>query len=308
MHQHEPQLVIMAAGMGSRFGGLKQMEPVDDEGHSIIDFSLYDAWRAGFRSVVFIIKREHDALFRARIGQRMERFFHVDYVYQELTDLPDGCQIPEGRVKPWGTGHAVACCRKALRGPFAVINADDFYGRTAFEQIYSFLSTNTDEHQYAMVGYRVRNTLTPFGSVARGVCEVQEGMLRGITERTKIFPRGTDAAYTEDGEHFVQLPGETIVSMNIWGFTSLLVDELWTQLSRFFETQVPENPLRSELYLPMVVSQQLQTGAVRVRVLPCEELWHGVTYRDDLPSVKQAICALKAEGVYQPHLWPEADT
>ena len=305
MQNQAPKLVIMAAGMGSRFGGLKQMEPVDKEGHSIIDFSMYDARRAGFRDLVFIIKREHDALFRERIGNRMERFFNVEYVYQELTDIPAGCTVPDGRVKPWGTGQAIACCRNVLHGPFAVINSDDFYGRTAFSKIYEFLRTNDDEHCYAMVGYRVRNTVTEFGSVARGVCEVQNGMLMGITERTKIYQRGDHAAYTEDGEHFVDLPGDTIVSMNIWGFTQPTVSEFWTRLGAFFEKEVPLDPLKREFYLPSVVNQQLEEGTARVRVLPCEEVWHGVTYREDLASVKEAICALKAAGVYEERLWPD---
>ena len=305
MQNQAPKLVIMAAGMGSRFGGLKQMEPVDKEGHSIIDFSMYDARRAGFRDLVFIIKREHDALFRERIGNRMERFFNVEYVYQELTDIPAGCTVPAGRVKPWGTGQAIACCRNVLHGPFAVINSDDFYGRTAFSEIYEFLRTNDDEHCYAMVGYRVRNTVTEFGSVARGVCEVQNGMLMGITERTKIYQRGDHAAYTEDGEHFVDLPGDTIVSMNIWGFTQPTVSEFWTRLGAFFEKEVPLDPLKREFYLPSVVNQQLEEGTARVRVLPCEEVWHGVTYREDLASVKEAICALKAAGVYEERLWPD---
>ena len=305
MQNQAPKLVIMAAGMGSRFGGLKQMEPVDREGHSIIDFSMYDARRAGFRDLVFIIKREHEALFRERIGTRMERFFHVEYVYQELTDIPAGYSVPDGRVKPWGTGQAVACCRNVLHGPFAVINSDDFYGRTAFSEIYEFLRTNDDEHCYAMVGYRVRNTVTEFGSVARGVCEVQNGMLMGITERTKIYQRGDHAAYTEDGEHFVDLPGDTIVSMNIWGFTQPTVSEFWTRLGAFFEKEVPLDPLKREFYLPSVVNQQLEEGTARVRVLPCEEVWYGVTYREDLASVKEAICALKAAGVYEERLWPD---
>ena len=305
MQNQAPKLVIMAAGMGSRFGGLKQMEPVDKEGHSIIDFSMYDARRVGFRDLVFIIKREHDALFRERIGNRMERFFNVEYVYQELTDIPAGCTVPDGRVKPWGTGQAIACCRNVLHGPFAVINSDDFYGRTAFSEIYEFLRTNDDEHCYAMVGYRVRNTVTEFGSVARGVCEVQNGMLMGITERTKIYQRGDHAAYTEDGEHFVDLPGDTIVSMNIWGFTQPTVSEFWTRLGAFFEKEVPLDPLKREFYLPSVVNQQLEEGTARVRVLPCEEVWHGVTYREDLASVKEAICALKAAGVYEERLWPD---
>ena len=266
---------------------------------------MYDARRAGFRDLVFIIKREHEALFRERIGTRMERFFNVEYVYQELTDIPDGCAVPEGRVKPWGTGQAVACCRNVLHGPFAVINSDDFYGRTAFSEIYEFLRTNEDEHCYAMVGYRVRNTVTTFGSVARGVCEVQNGMLQGITERTKIYQRGDHAAYTEDGEHFTDLPGDTIVSMNIWGFTQPMVQALWTQLGTFFEREVPLDPLKREFYLPSVVNRQLEEGTARVRVLPCEEVWHGVTYREDLASVKEAICALKAAGVYEERLWPD---
>ena len=305
MQNQAPKLVIMAAGMGSRFGGLKQMEPVDKEGHSIIDFSMYDARRAGFRDLVFIIKREHDALFRERIGNRMERFFNVEYVYQELTDIPAGCTVPDGRVKPWGTGQAIACCRNVLHGPFAVINSDDFYGRTAFSEIYEFLRTNDDEHCYAMVGYRVRNTVTEFGSVARGVCEVQNGMLMGITERTKIYQRGDHAAYTEDGEHFVDLPGDTIVSMNIWGFTQPTVSEFWTRLGAFFEKEVPLDPLKREFYLPSVVNQQLEEGTARVRVLPCEEVWHGVSYREDLASVKEAICALKAAGGYEERPWPD---
>ena len=180
MDKQKPALVIMAAGMGSRFGGLKQIEPVDPEGHLIIDFSLFDAWRAGFRDVVFIIKREMEEEFRACIGDRMEKFFHVSYVYQELDRLPEGITRPEGRTKPWGTGHALACCKGTVNGPFAVINADDFYGRTAFSEIYDFLAAQTDERQYAMVGYRLRNTVTEFGSVARGVCEIRDGMLLSL--------------------------------------------------------------------------------------------------------------------------------
>ena len=305
MQKQSPALVIMAAGMGSRFGGLKQMEPVDAEGHSIIDFSMYDARRAGFRDVVFIIKREHDALFRARIGERMERFFNVHYVYQELDEIPAGFSVPDGRVKPWGTGHAVACCRSVLQGPFAVINSDDFYGRTAYQEIFDFLSTNDDPHQYAMVGYRVRNTLTKFGSVARGVCDVENGMLRDIHERTKIVPHGADAAYTEDGEHYTVLPGDTIVSMNIWGFPQPVAQKLWDRMPQFLQQSVPENPLKSEFYMPVVINEQLQCGQAQVRVLPCEEVWHGVTYREDLPSVQEAICALKAAGVYEQRLWPD---
>ena len=303
MQNQAPKLVIMAAGMGSRFGGLKQMEPVDKEGHSIIDFSMYDARRAGFRDLVFIIKREHDALFRERIGNRMERFFNVEYIYQELTDIPAGCTVPDGRVKPWGTGQAIACCRNVLHGPFAVINSDDFYGRTAFSEIYEFLRTNDDEHCYAMVGYRVRNTVTEFGSVARGVCEIEGGMLTGVTERTKIFKKGADAEYTEDGEHFFPLAGDTIVSMNLWGFSARVLDELWARMGAFLTEAMKTNPLKCEYFLPFVVNEQLADKSASVQVLPCEETWYGVTYREDLASVKEAVAKMKAEGIYTEELW-----
>lgn len=300
---HEPTLVIMAAGMGSRFGGLKQMTPVDEEGHFIIDFSLYDAYQAGFRRVAFIIKREIEQTFRETIGARMEKWFHVDYVYQELDRLPEGFAVPEGRRKPWGTAHAVACCRGVVEGPFAVINSDDFYGRGAYEEIYRFLTEHETPHHYAMLGYQLRNTVTEFGSVARGVCHVQDGMLLDITERTKIFKRGQDAAYTEDGETFVPLSGDTQVSMNFWGFTPEILDEIWDAFPAFLAENLPVNPEKCEFYLPTFVGRRLAEGKVSVRVLPCMETWHGVTYKEDLDSVKSAIGQLKREGKYPARLW-----
>ena len=300
---HEPTLVIMAAGMGSRFGGLKQMTPVDEEGHFIIDFSLYDAYQAGFRRVAFIIKREIEQTFRETIGARMEKWFHIDYVYQELDRLPEGFAVPEGRKKPWGTAHAVACCRGVVEGPFAVINSDDFYGRGAYEEIYRFLTENETPHHYAMLGYQLRNTVTEFGSVARGVCHVQDGMLLDITERTKIFKRGQDAAYTEDGETFVPLSGDTQVSMNFWGFTPEILDEIWDAFPAFLAENLPVNPEKCEFYLPTFVGRRLAEGKVSVRVLPCMETWHGVTYKEDLDSVKSAIGQLKREGKYPARLW-----
>ena len=300
---HEPTLVIMAAGMGSRFGGLKQMTPVDEEGHFIIDFSLYDAYRAGFRRGAFIIKREIEQTFRETIGARMEKWFHVDYVYQELDRLPEGFAVPEGRKKPWGTAHAVACCRGVVEGPFAVINSDDFYGRGAYEAIYRFLTENETPHHYAMLGYQLRNTVTEFGSVARGVCHVQDGMLLDITERTKIFKRGQDAAYTEDGETFVPFSGDTQVSMNFWGFTPEILDEIWDAFPAFLTENLPVNPEKCEFYLPTFVGSRLAEKKVSVRVLPCMETWHGVTYKEDLDSVKSAIGQLKREGKYPARLW-----
>ena len=300
---HEPTLVIMAAGMGSRFGGLKQMTPVDEEGHFIIDFSLYDAYQAGFRRVAFIIKREIEQTFRETIGARMEKWFHVDYVYQELDRLPEGFAVPKGRRKPWGTAHAVACCRGVVEGPFAVINSDDFYGRGAYEAIFRFLTESEAPHHYAMLGYQLRNTVTEFGSVARGVCHVQDGLLLDITERTKIFKRGQDAAYTEDGETFVPLSGDSLVSMNFWGFTPEILDEIWDAFPAFLAENLPVNPEKCEFYLPTFVGSRLAEGKVRVRVLPCMETWHGVTYKEDLDSVKAAIGQLKREGKYPARLW-----
>ena len=301
---HQPTLVIMAAGMGSRFGGPKQITPVDPQGHIIIDFSLFDAWRAGFRKVVFIIKREMEADFREVIGDRMEKYFEVTYVYQDGERLPEGYSVPEGRTKPWGTGHAVACCKGAVDGPFAVINADDFYGPSAFSTIYDYLAANEDESAYAMVGYRLRNTVTEHGSVARGVCEVENGKLTNITERTKIYKRGEDAAFTEDdGQTFTDLPGSTIVSMNLWGFSAGLIDQLWDRFGAFLDKNLPVNPLKCEYFLPFVVDEQIRDGSASVSVLPCEETWYGVTYREDLESVQNAIADMKAKGIYKEDLW-----
>ena len=300
----KPVLVIMAAGMGSRFGGLKQIAPVDDQGHIIIDFSLLDAYRAGFRDLVFIIKPELEESFREAIVNRMEKYFNITFVHQTIDKLPAGYSVPEGREKPWGTGHAILCCKDVLDGPFAVINADDFYGPTAFSAIYDYLANNSDESQYAMIGYRVRNTVTENGSVARGVCEVKDGLLTGVTERTKIFKNGVDAKYTEDdGKTFTDLPGDTIVSMNLWGFTAKMIKELDERFAAFLDNAIVTNPLKGEYFLPSVVNDQLVAGTATVRVLPCEETWYGVTYREDLDSVKAAIPGMKAKGIYDENLW-----
>lgn len=293
----------MAAGMGSRFGGLKQITPVDDQGHIIMDFSLYDARRAGFRKVVFIIKEAIADTFRKNIGDRMEPYFDVRYAYQELDKLPEGYSVPEGRVKPWGTAHAIACAKDVIDGPFAVINADDFYGRTSFQAIYDFLVSGAPVNQQAMVGYRLKNTITENGSVARGVCQVENGLLVDITERTRIERRPEGIAYTEDGEQFHVLPDDTLVSMNLWGFHREMMEEFTGRFEAFLQENLPKNPMKCEYYLPSVANAQIQEGLGTIRVLPTAECWHGVTYREDLQSVWDAVAQMKAEGLYPQKLW-----
>lgn len=295
---HEPALVILAAGMGSRFGGLKQITPVDGGGHAIIDFSLFDAYRAGFRKVVFIIKHEIEDDFKAFIGRRMEKYFDVKYVYQQLNMLPEGYSLPEGRSKPWGTAHAVLCAAPALDGPFAVINADDFYGPGAYSAIYKFLSENDDESRHAMVAYLMKNTVTEHGSVARGICHVEDGYLTGVTERTHIEKRGEDAAYTEDGVNFVPVSGLAPVSMNFWGFSSSMLRELSSRFPAWLDDNLKTDPLKAEYFLPYVVNSLIESGRGSVRVLDCHEVWHGVTYREDLESVVNYIAELREKGIY----------
>jgi NDP-sugar pyrophosphorylase family protein len=290
--------------MGSRYGGLKQLDPMGPNGEVILDYSVYDAIRAGFGKVVFIIRKDFEEAFKSQVGARFAGKIEVDYAFQALDDLPEGYSVPEGREKPWGTGHAIACCKGVVDGPFAVINADDFYGPTAFSAIYNYLRDNQDDSRYAMVGYRLRNTVTENGSVARGVCEVEDGVLTGITERTKIYKRGEDAAYTEDdGATFVDLPGETIVSMNLWGFSSNLLNVLWDRFPAFLDANLESNPKKCEYFLPFVVNDQLADKSASVRVLPCEETWYGVTYREDLESVVSAIADMKKAGIYKEDLW-----
>ncbi len=299
----EPTLVIMAAGMGSRFGGLKQITAVDDNGHAIIDFSLFDARRAGFKKIVFIIKHEIEDSFKAAVGNRMEKYFNVEYVFQQLDCLPEDYTVPEGREKPWGTGHAVACCKDAVDGPFAVINADDFYGPGAYKAIYEYLKQDRPKSEYAMVGYRLRNTVTENGHVSRGICEVENGYLSGITERTHIEKRGDDAAYTEDGENFTDISGDAIVSMNFWGFSTQMLDELNARFTKFLDNNVPVNPLKCEYFLPFIANEQLEEGLCTVEVLNCSETWYGMTYREDLESVRNAIANMKENGIYPEKLW-----
>ena len=299
-----PTLVIMAAGMGSRFGGPKQTTPVDDAGHFILHYSLFDAWRAGFRKVVFIVKPGTEQEFAEALGEGVSQHLSVRFAPQALTALPEGFSVPEGRVKPWGTAHAVLCAAPVIDGPFAVINADDYYGVTAFQALYDFLAEDRPESEYAMVGFRLRNTVTEFGSVARGVCEVENGYLRGVTERTKIEKRGADAAFTEDdGASWTALSGDTLVSMNFWGFSQLYLRELERRFPAFLAENVPVNPLKCEYFVPSIVNAQLQEGTASIRVLDTPDAWHGVTYPQDLPAVKDALKALTDSGLYPEGFW-----
>lgn len=302
---NKPTLVIMAAGMGSRFGGCKQITPVDDAGHIIIDYSIFDAMRAGFGRVICVIKPEMEADFRAAIGDRIAARVDLRYAYQTLDRLPEGFSAPEGRTKPWGTAHAAMCALDQVEGPFAVINADDFYGRGALAAAGAFLAAAGDPDEYAMVGYRVENTLTENGSVSRGVCAADaEGYLVDIVERLRIESREGRAAYTEDGgETWTAIPDGTPVSMNLWAFRPGVVPAFGEGFRAFLTDTVPGNPLKAEYYLPYVPKALIASGRARVRVLPTDERWYGMTYREDIDAVRAAIADMKRRGVYPERLW-----
>lgn len=301
----DPILVVMAAGMGSRFGGPKQMTAVDDEGQVILDYSVRDAVRAGFRRVVCVIKREMEADFRARVGDRLAAHCALTYAYQELADLPGGVPVPAGRVKPWGTGHAVWAARGALDGPFAVINADDFYGPGAFRALYGFLAADGADREHCLVTYRLRNTLTENGTVARGVCGAGPGgELLTVTEHTAIRGPAEAPACTEDGGRTWQpLDPDAPVSLNTWGFRPAFLGVLEERLRHFLAVTMPENPEKAEFYLPGAVNDALAAGTDRVRLLATDDVWHGVTYREDLPALREALAALRARGFYPENLW-----
>ena len=303
----KPVLIIMAAGMGSRYGGLKQIDPIDREGHIIMDFSIFDAKRAGFEKVIFIIKKENEEDFKEAIGKRIEKVMDVSYVYQDLYSLPEGFQVPKDRVKPWGTAHAVLSAQDEIDGPFAVINADDYYGQHAFETIYKFLTTHEDDekYRYTMVGYRLKNTMTDNGYVARGICELNEEQeLVEINERTRIEKRADGIAYSEDdGKTWVPVEGDKLVSLNMWGFTKSIMKEIKEGFPAFLQKGLKENPLKCEYFLPSVVSELLESGRATVTVLDTEDKWYGVTYKEDKPMVTAALQALKDEGKYPQKLW-----
>lgn len=299
---NKPTLVIMAAGMGSRFGGCKQITPVDSDGHLIIDYSIFDAVRAGFGSVVCVIKPEMEADFRAAIGDRISRRVDLKYAYQTLDRLPAGYSIPEGRTKPWGTAHAVLCAKELVPGAFAAINADDFYGSGAFLEAANFLSSPHAENEHAMVAYRVENTLTENGSVSRGVCAVDNGLLTGIVERTQIVPCEGGAKFIE-GESETFLPAGTPVSMNMWAFSHSMLDEMQARFPKWLDENLAKNPMKCEYFLPLIPNLLIQEGKGKVHVRNTDERWYGVTYHADLEKVQAAIEAMRASGKYPKKLW-----
>ncbi len=305
----KPVLVVLAAGMGSRYGGLKQIDPVGSHGEAILDYSLYDAHEAGFETAVIIIKEAIKKDFMDTVGERLKKCpMEIRYAYQELDKLPEGFTIPEGRVKPWGTSHAVLCAAEAIGdAPFAVINADDYYGKSAYRVIYDFLCNTQDgeKQNYCMVGYQLGNTVTDHGSVARGICATSaDGYLTKIDERTKIEKRDGGISYLDyDGETWVKVDPETPVSMNMWGYTPSFIKEVEARFPAFLKNEVPQNPEKAEIFLPRTVDALLVENKATVKVLRSADRWFGVTYAADKPQVVAALKAMHDQGLYPDGLW-----
>jgi UTP-glucose-1-phosphate uridylyltransferase len=296
----KPTLLVLAAGMGSRYGGLKQIDPVGPTGETIIDYSIFDAMRAGFGKLVFVIRKDIEQQFKEIVGARFERRIAVEYVFQELDKLPSGCSLPAGRTKPWGTTHAILMAADTIGEPFAAINADDFYGAEAYRLLAQHLTSGTTD--YAMVGFILRNTLSKFGSVARGVCRVDENNhLKSVVEMMKIEPDGGGAKNTDAAGQITKLTGEEAVSMNFWGFTPALFPQLKTQFEAFLKKS--GNELKSECYIPSTVNELVVVGQAKVKVLRTNDSWFGVTYREDRPQVIESIRQLIAQGKYPEKLW-----
>lgn len=298
---NKPVLVVLAAGMGSRYGGLKQIDPVGSHGEAILDYSIYDAYEAGFRTAVILIKEAIREDFMSTVGVRLAKSpMEIRYAYQELTKLPAGYTVPEGRVKPFGTGHAVICAGEQVGdAPFAVINADDYYGKAAFKTIFNFLSTSADPCGYCMVGYRLDKTVTDNGSVARGICATdQQGYLTGITEQTRIEKYDGGIHYTEDGETWIDLAPDTIVSMNLMGFQPSFLQEAKSRFPAFLDKALAENPMKGEYFLPSIVQQLLTEGKATMKMLTSPDQWYGVTYAADKPVVVAALADMTRQGLY----------
>lgn len=298
----KPTLVILAAGMGSRYGGMKQIDGVGNHGEPIIEFSIYDAKEAGFEKVVLIIKREHEELFKSCLTNRVSKHMEVAFAYQDMLNIPEGIEVPEGREKPWGTTHALLACKGVVNEPFAIINADDFYGKDAYKKIYNFLTTEVEDDHYGMVGYVCNNTLTDNGTVTRGVCEQEDGYLSHIVEIQKIARKDGHAIYEENGE-WKDLPDDTLVSMNFWGFTPKIFDEVEGIFENFLKDAIKENPMKCEHVIPTAIGDLVRDKVCKVKMLSSEDQWFGVTYQEDKPLVVEKIQAMKDAGVYPDVLW-----
>jgi NDP-sugar pyrophosphorylase family protein len=296
-----PTLLVLAAGMGSRYGGLKQIDPVGPSGETIIDYSIFDAMRAGFGKVVFVIRKDIEEAFHETVGARFEKRIAVDYVFQSLEDIPSGFSVPEGRTKPWGTTHAILAAANAIHEPFAAINADDFYGAQGYRELAGHLTSGSPD--YAMVGFTLRNTLSDFGSVARGVCRVSsDGTLESVVEHTKIERDGNGARNTDAEGKVTKLSGDEPVSMNMWAFTPRVFDQLRERFEKFLERSGSDQ--KAECLIPNTVGDLIRDGQARVKVLRTNDSWFGVTYREDRPRVIESVRALISAGLYPEKLWP----
>ena len=298
----KPALVILAAGMGSRYGGLKQIDGVGSHGEPIIEFSIYDAKQAGFEKVVLIIRKEHEEAFRSCLTDKIARHMEVEFAYQDMHDIPEGIEIPEGREKPWGTTHALLACRNIVKEPIAIINADDFYGKDAYKVIYNYLINDIQDDEYAMVGYPCINTLTDNGTVTRGWCQEKDGYLSEITEIQKIAKKGNEAIYEENGE-WKAMPDNALVSMNFWGFTPKIFDECAPVFESFIRKGIKENPMKCEHVIPTAIGTLVSEKKCNVRMLSSKDHWFGVTYKEDKPDVMAKIARMREEGIYPDILW-----
>ncbi len=297
----KPQLLVLAAGMGSRFGGLKQLSPVGPNQEAILEYSVFDAARSGFEKVVFVIRKSFEEAFKDKFDAAFRKHLDVDYVFQEIDYLPEGFSVPDGREKPWGTGHAILMAKNAITAPFAVINADDFYGAPAFQAMADFLTNRANASTYSMIAYALKNTLSPQGSVSRGVCKTDEKKnLIEIIERTNIQQKGTGIFYSESGEDYALAP-ETTVSMNFWGFSPTLFKDLESLFIQFLKQGGSE--LKSEFYIPFAVFDLIAQNKVNVEVIEADSPWFGVTYQEDMPAVKEGIANLVRQGIYPEKLW-----
>jgi NDP-sugar pyrophosphorylase family protein len=300
---NNPSLVILAAGMGSRYGGLKQIDTVGNNGESIIDFSIYDAIEAGFKKVYLIIRQEHEAAFRAALTDKLTGFIDVEFIYQDMRDLPGGWVMPEERIKPWGTTHALWACRHHVNEPFMICNADDYYGKNAFKTMLTFLKRDVSDSLYGMVGYRLDKTLSDSGSVSRGVCQVSEGRLSGVTEWRRIKRENGSIVCSQDEVTWESLDPNALVSMNFWGFTPKIFDLAEACLLAFLEAKLASDPLKCEHVIPTLIGETLNAGTYQVKVMASENTWFGVTYQEDKPYVVDQFAKFKIERLYPFDLW-----